>query len=41
VVAFDLLRPINSASLKRLEELNESDSLKILQTFQLLLASDP
>jgi len=41
VVACDLLRPINSASLKRLGELNESDSLKILQTFQLLLASDP
>ena len=41
VVACDLLHPINSASLKRLGELNESDSLKILQTFQLLLASDP
>jgi mRNA-degrading endonuclease toxin of MazEF toxin-antitoxin module len=41
VVACDLLRPINSASLKRLGELNASDSLKILQTFQLLLASDP
>jgi len=40
-VACDLLRPINSASMKRLGELNESDSLKILQTFQLLLASDP
>jgi mRNA-degrading endonuclease toxin of MazEF toxin-antitoxin module len=41
VAACDLLRPTNSASLKRLGELNESDSLKILQTFQLLLASDP
>jgi hypothetical protein len=41
VVACELLRPINTASLKRLGELNESDSLKILQTFQLLLASDP
>lgn len=41
VVACDLLRPINSSALKRLGELNESDSLKILQTFQLLLASDP
>ena len=41
VVACDLLRPTNSASLKRLGELNASDSLKILQTFQLLLTSDP
>ncbi|MCX6964399.1 MAG: hypothetical protein NTW41_03490 [Verrucomicrobia bacterium] len=41
VAACDLLRPINSASLKRLGELNASDSLKILQTFQLLLSSDP
>jgi hypothetical protein len=38
IVACDLLRPINSTSLKRLGEVSESESVKILQTFQLLLA---
>jgi hypothetical protein len=38
VVACDLLRPINSAALKRLGEVSEPESMKILQTFQLLLA---
>ena len=38
VVACDLLRPINSTALKRLGEVSESESVKILQTFQLLLA---
>ena len=38
VVACDLLRPINSTALKRLGEVSEAESVKILQTFQLLLA---
>ncbi|MCX6973674.1 MAG: hypothetical protein NTZ94_05115 [Verrucomicrobia bacterium] len=38
VVACDLLRPINSSTLKRLGELGVADSLKILTTFKLLLA---
>ena len=38
VVACDLLRPINSTALKRLGEVSEAESVKILQIFQLLLA---
>ncbi len=40
VVACDLLRPINSSALSRVGELGPADSLKILKTFQLLLASE-
>jgi len=40
IVACDLIRPINTAVLKRIGELDHSTSLKILQTFQLLLASE-
>jgi mRNA-degrading endonuclease toxin of MazEF toxin-antitoxin module len=40
IVACDLIRPINTAVLKRIGELEHSTSLKILQTFQLLLASE-
>ena len=40
IVACDLIRPINSATLKRIGELDHSASMKILQTFQLLLASE-
>jgi mRNA-degrading endonuclease toxin of MazEF toxin-antitoxin module len=39
VVACDLLRPINSAALKRVGELDRSASTEILRTVQLLLAS--
>lgn len=38
VVACDLLRPIHSSALKRIGELGESESLKIISTFNLLLA---
>ena len=40
VAACDLLRPINTAGLKRVGELGDSASKEILRTFQLLLASD-
>ncbi|MFM8459065.1 MAG: hypothetical protein ACKOB0_08995, partial [Chthoniobacterales bacterium] len=40
VVACDLLRPINSAALKRVGELDSAASAEILHTFQLLLAND-
>ncbi len=40
IVACDLIRPINSAALKRIGELDPADSLKILTTFQLLLPSE-
>ena len=38
VVACDLLRPIHSSALKRIGEIGESESLKILTTFKLILA---
>lgn len=38
VAACDLLRPINSAALKRVGELDGATSTEILRTFQLLLA---
>lgn len=38
VVACDLLRPINTAALKRIGELDGATSEEILRTFQLLLA---
>lgn len=40
VVACDLLRPINTAALQRVGELDGTASAEILRTFQLLLASD-
>jgi mRNA-degrading endonuclease toxin of MazEF toxin-antitoxin module len=40
IVACDLIRPINSAVLKRIGELEHAASLKILTTFQLLLPSE-
>ena len=40
VVACDLLRPINTAALKRVGELDSAASAEILRTFQLLLASE-
>lgn len=40
VVACDLLRPINTAVLKRVGELDGTASAEILRTFQLLLASN-
>lgn len=40
IVACDLIRPINSAALKRIGELDHATSLKILTTFQLLLPSE-
>ncbi len=40
IVACDLMRPINSAALKRIGELDHAASLKILTTFQLLLPSE-
>ena len=40
VVTCDLLRPINTAALKRIGELDGAASAKILRTFQLLLAND-
>jgi mRNA-degrading endonuclease toxin of MazEF toxin-antitoxin module len=39
VVACDLLRPINTAALKRVGELDGATSAEILRTFQLLLAT--
>ena len=40
VVACDLIRPINTRALKRLGELDRESSLRVMQTFLLLLASD-
>jgi mRNA-degrading endonuclease toxin of MazEF toxin-antitoxin module len=40
VAACDLLRPINSAALKRVGELDAAASTEILRTCQLLLASE-
>jgi mRNA-degrading endonuclease toxin of MazEF toxin-antitoxin module len=40
VVACDLLRPITTAALKRVGELDGSNSAEILRTFQLLLATE-
>ena len=40
VAACDLLRPINTAALKRVGELDGAASAEILRTFQLLLAGD-
>ena len=40
VVACDLLRPINTAALQRVGELDGATSAEVLRTFQLLLASD-
>ena len=40
VVACDLLRPINTAALKRVGELDGAASAEILRTFQLLLTSE-
>ena len=40
VAACDLLRPINTAALKRVGELDSAASAEILRTFQLLLASE-
>lgn len=40
VAACDLLRPINTAALKRVGELDSTASAEILRTFQLLLAGD-
>ncbi len=40
VVACDLLRPINTAALKRVGQLDGSTSTEILRTFQLLLATE-
>lgn len=38
IAACDLIRPIQATALKKLDELNESDSARILRTFQRLLA---
>lgn len=38
--ACDLLRPINTAALKRVGELDGNSSAEILRTFQLLLATE-
>lgn len=40
VAACDLLRPINTAALKRVGELDGAASAEILRTFQLLLATE-
>ena len=40
VVVCDLLRPINTAALKRVGELDSTASAEILRTFQHLLAND-
>lgn len=40
VAACDLLRPIKTAALQRVGELDHNTSTEILRTFQLLLASD-
>jgi len=40
VAACDLLRPINTATLKRVGELDSAMSAEILRTFQLLLATE-
>jgi hypothetical protein len=40
VVACDLLRPINTAALKRIGQLDGTSSAEILRTFQLLLATE-
>ena len=40
VVACDLLRPINTAALKRVGQLDGTTSTEILHTFQLLLATE-
>lgn len=40
VVACDLLRPIKTAALKRIGELDGAASAEILRTFQFLLASN-
>ena len=40
VAACDLLRPINTAALKRVGELDRAASAEILSTFQLLLAAE-
>jgi len=40
VAACDLIRPINTAALKRIGELDGAASAEILHTFQLLLASN-
>ena len=40
VAACDLLRPIDSAALKRVGELDAATSAEVLRTFQLLLASE-
>ena len=40
VAACDLLRPINTATLKRVGELDGATSAEILRTFQLLLATE-
>lgn len=40
VAACDLLRPINTAALKRVGELDSNSSAEILRTFQLLLATE-
>ena len=40
VSACDLLRPINTAALKHVGELDSTASAEILRTFQLLLAGD-
>jgi len=40
IAACDLLRPINTAALKRLGELDSAASAEILRTFQLLLSTE-
>jgi len=40
VAACDLVRPINTAALKRVGELDGAASAEILRTFQLLLAAE-
>jgi mRNA-degrading endonuclease toxin of MazEF toxin-antitoxin module len=40
VAACDLIRPINTAALKRVGELDGATSAEILRTFQLLLATE-
>jgi hypothetical protein len=40
LAACDLLRPINTAALKRVGELDGAASAEILRTFQLLLATE-
>ena len=40
VAACDLLRPINTAALKRIGELDPATSAEILRTFQLLLTTE-